>query len=165
MNFDKLVEEISQYVPKDVQRQRENVSWADGITFISPVHWLNFPTILDGWIQRVFSHNFAYALKKDGWAGYADGRKPLLESKLEKALLIWITKFRPEVYNKPICPDKEITLKDAMEDKINYWDLTMPGIKDVESVFFYSVMAVCAEVREKYKKRTYELGLNFWSPQ
>lgn len=162
-NFDQLVKEIGQYVPKEIQEQREKVSWADGIAFISPVHWLNFPIILDGWIQRVFGYNFAYELEEEGWAGYSDGRKPLLENKLEKALIIWTTHFKPEVYKKPIWPEKEITLQDAMKAKINYWGLAMPGIRDVESIYFYSVMPVGAEGREKYKKRAYDLGLNYWS--
>ena len=49
--------------------------------------------------------------------------------------------------------------------KINYWGMTMPGIRDVESVFFYSVMPIGAEGREKYKKRAFQLGLEFWSSQ
>lgn len=47
------------------------------------------------------------------------------------------------------------------EDKL--LGMTMPGIRDVESVFFYSVMPIGAEGREKYKKRAYQLGLEFWS--
>jgi NAD(P)H dehydrogenase (quinone) len=162
---EELSEGIYQHVPKDVQVQREKVKSAEGITFIAPVHWLNFPVILDGWIQRVFGYNFAYALEEDGWAGYADGRKPLLGNMLEKALIIWTTHFRPEVYNKPISPDKDVTLKDAMEAKINYWGLAMPGIKNVESVYFYSVMPLGSDVREKYKKRAYDLGTTFWDKQ
>ena len=50
-----------------------------------------------------------------------------------------------------------------MKAKINYWGLAMPGIKDVESIYFYSVMPVGTEGREKYKKRAYDLGLNYWS--
>ena len=39
---------------------------ADGLAFIAPVHFCNFPAILRGWIERVFTYGFAYGLTEAG---------------------------------------------------------------------------------------------------
>ena len=54
---------------KQILEQQEKVAKSDAITFISPVWWNNFPTILKGWVERVFSYGFAYSLNEMGWKG------------------------------------------------------------------------------------------------
>ena len=51
---------IRQHMPRDAREQQEKVAWADGLAFIAPVHFCNFPAILRGWIERVFTYGFAY---------------------------------------------------------------------------------------------------------
>lgn len=58
-----------QQKPKDLLEQQQKVIQADVIAFISPVWWNNFPTILKGWVERVFAYGFAYLLNEAGWAG------------------------------------------------------------------------------------------------
>ena len=67
------VRELAQMVyarrPKDVLREQARVRAADGLAFIAPVWWFGFPAILKGWIERVFTHGFAYRLTAEGWQG------------------------------------------------------------------------------------------------
>jgi len=58
------------------------------------VRW--FPAILKGWIERVFTLDFAFSLSPEGWRGKIEGRIPLL--KHEKALIINTTIFNEESY-------------------------------------------------------------------
>ncbi len=44
---------IRGHMPKDVLAYQEKVAWADGLAFIAPIHFCNFPAILKGWIDRV----------------------------------------------------------------------------------------------------------------
>jgi NAD(P)H dehydrogenase (quinone) len=50
------------YQPKDVLVQQQKVARAEALTFIAPVHFLSFPAILKGWLDRVWTPGFAYDL-------------------------------------------------------------------------------------------------------
>lgn len=140
---------MSQKKPKDVLAQQAKVSQSDAIVFISPVWWMNFPTIMKGWVERVFSHGFAYGLTEKGWQGHVEGRIPLL--KLKKALIINTTWPLEEDY-------KRMGLEDATTRIIDEWGFRYPGIPEVEHVYFYAVLAVDDETRKGYLEEAYRLG-------
>jgi len=52
---------------------------AQGLAFISPVWFVGFPAILKGWIERVFTLDFAFSLSPEGWRGKIEGRIRLLK--------------------------------------------------------------------------------------
>ena len=137
--------------PKDVLREQERVRRADGLAFIAPVYWLGFPAILKGWVERVFTHGFAYRLTEEGWRGDIRGRIPLLQN--SKALLISTTFFSQKDYSEG--------LKDAMELVIDSWGFRFPGIKTVEHEYFWSVPNVGLEVRQRYLEDAHRMGLTY----
>ena len=55
-------------MPKDVLAQQDKVAWADGLAFIAPIHFCAFPAILKGWIDRVWTLDFAFGLTSRGLA-------------------------------------------------------------------------------------------------
>ena len=69
---------IRSQMPKDVIAQQKKVAAADALAFIAPVHFCSFPSILKGWIDRVFTLDFAFGLTSEGWHGDINGRIPLL---------------------------------------------------------------------------------------
>ena len=137
--------------PKDVLREQARVRAADGLVVIAPVYWFGFPAILKGWIERVFTHGFAYRLTAEGWQGDVSGRIPLLTQK--KALLISTTFFGAGVY--------EAGAKDAMERLIDSWGFRYPGIHTVEHKYFWAVPNVTPETRRRYLEDAYELGRHY----
>ena len=137
--------------PKDVLREQARVRAADGLAFIAPVWWFGFPAILKGWIERVFTHGFAYRLTAEGWQGDVRGRIPLLQHR--KALLISTTFFGADVY--------EAGAKDAMERLIDSWGFRYPGIRTVEHKYFWAVPNVTPETRQHYLEEAEELGRRF----
>ncbi len=137
--------------PKDVLREQERVRAADGLVVIAPVYWFGFPAILKGWIERVFTHGFAYRLTVQGWQGDVSGRIPLLTQK--KALLISTTFFGAKVYDGGA--------KDAMERLIDSWGFRYPGIPTVEHKYFWAVPNVTPEIRQHYLEEAYELGRQY----
>jgi NAD(P)H dehydrogenase (quinone) len=139
--------------PKDVLREQARVRAADGLVVIAPVYWFGFPAILKGWIERVFTHGFAYRLTEKGWQGDVAGRIPLLTQ--QKALLVSTTFFGADVY--------ESGAKDAMERLIDSWGFRYPGIRTVEHKYFWAVPNVTAETRARYLEEAYELGLHYAS--
>jgi NAD(P)H dehydrogenase (quinone) len=148
-----LAKAISQMKrPKDVLEHQARVRRSDAIAFISPVWWNSFPTILRGWIERVFSYGFAYSLNELGWRGDVRGRVPLL--KLKKALIINTLFFKEEAY-------RETGLIDAMRISIDEWCLKYPGIPHVDHVYFAGVYGVDDEVRKGWLEHAYRLGREF----
>ena len=53
-------------IPEDIKAEQEHIRWADVITFIYPIWWTGLPAIVKGYIDRVFSYDFAYAYAEDG---------------------------------------------------------------------------------------------------
>lgn len=59
----------------DVGREREYVAKADALVFIYPVWWFAMPAIMKGYIDRVFSEGFAFALEGGHFRGLLGGKK------------------------------------------------------------------------------------------
>lgn len=137
--------------PRDVALQQEKVKAADALAFIAPTYFVGFPAILKGWIERVFSLGFAFALKPEAWRGDVRGRMPLLRHK--KALILSTTIFDERSY--------QAELGAAMKVLIDDFALRYPGIENVEHVYFYAVHGADDETRRKYLERAYGLGKDF----
>jgi NAD(P)H dehydrogenase (quinone) len=139
------------YQPKDVLVQQRKVARAEALAFIAPVHFLSFPAMLKGWLDRVWTPGFAYDLSADGWRGDINGRQPKLTHK--KALIIQTTIFNKRAY--------DAGLREAMRIVIDEFTLTYPGIKNVEHEYFYAVHGADDATRQGYLERAYALGREF----
>lgn len=139
------------YQPKDVLVQQQKVARAEALAFIAPVHFLSFPAILKGWLDRVWTPGFAYDLTPEAWRGDINGRRPKLTH--TKALIIQTTIFDERAY--------DAGLRNAMRMVIDEFTLTYPGIKSVQHEYFYAVHGADDATREGYLKRAYALGRGF----
>ena len=146
-----LVRIIRKQMPKDVVAQQKRLARAEGLAFISPNYWMNFPAILKGWFERVFSPGFAYSLTPEGWRGASAGRIPLLRH--EKALVINTTHFKEETYQGDFGK--------AMARIIDDWGLRYPGVKKVEHAFFYGADVSTPEQRRDWLAQARRLGREF----
>jgi NAD(P)H dehydrogenase (quinone) len=146
-----LVRIIRKQMPKDVVVQQKRLARAEGLAFISPNYWMNFPAILKGWFERVFSPGFAYSLTPEGWRGESAGRIPLLRH--EKALVINTTHFKEETYQGDFGK--------AMARIIDDWGLRYPGVKKVEHLYFYGADVSTADQRQAWLEQAYRAGKDF----
>ncbi|WP_315967894.1 NAD(P)H-dependent oxidoreductase [Planotetraspora sp. A-T 1434] len=70
----------------DILAEQEKLLWADTIIMQFPMWWYTMPAILKGWVERVFTFNFAYGVGEHTDARFGDrfgegtlvGRKALL---------------------------------------------------------------------------------------
>ncbi|TDT42165.1 NAD(P)H dehydrogenase (quinone) [Streptomyces sp. BK208] len=46
----------------DVAAEQEKLLWADTVVLQFPLWWYSMPAILKGWVDRVFTHRFAYGV-------------------------------------------------------------------------------------------------------
>jgi NAD(P)H dehydrogenase (quinone) len=144
-----LIKLINSQKPKDVLLQQKKVAEADILVIITQVFWMHFPALVKGWMERVLTYGFAYKLNEDGWKGDPDGRIPLL--KIKKAVIMHPTFFNEKVY-------REKGFKAAMEKTIDDWSLRYPGIKNVDHIYFHSILSVSPETRKKYLEIAYLKG-------
>lgn len=139
------------YQPQDVLEQQRKVARAEGLAFIAPVHFLSFPAMLKGWLDRVWTPGFAYDLTPEAWRGDVNGRQPRLTHK--KALILQTTIFDEASY--------DAGLRDAMRTVIDEFTLTYPGIKRVDREYFYAVHGADDATRRGYLEKAYALGREF----
>ena len=139
------------YRPKDVLLHQEKVARAQGLAFVAPVYFVGLPAMLKGWIERVFTLGFAFALTPEAWKGDIGGRVPLLTH--QKALIMQTTIFDERAYQGG--------LKDAMRALIDEFGFRYPGIKTVEHEYFYAVHGADAATRGGYLERAYALGRGY----
>ncbi len=142
---------IRSRMPKDVVAQQKKVAAADALAFIAPIHFCSFPSILKGWIDRVFTLDFAFGLTSEGWRGDINGRIPLLRH--QRALIMTSTIFNEHAYDDGI--------RDAITRVIDDWGFRYPGIEQVDHVYFYAATVAPPETIDQYLAHAYELGKTF----
>lgn len=119
-------------VAADVKVEQEKITWAERLILVYPIWWTGFPAILKGYIDRVFSYGFAYAIDEKGWVRPLKGRKALLIS----------THDQPEsVYHDRMYA----SLRDTQD--VGVFELC--GIA-AQHVFFPGIMDSSDELRQRY---------------
>lgn len=69
---------IAGQTPQDIAAEQADITWADTLIFIYPIWWWGQPALLKGWIDRVFSHGFAYQQNEQGIVGLLKNKKALV---------------------------------------------------------------------------------------
>lgn len=64
-------------IPVDIKLEQQFIDEADLITLIYPLWWMGFPAMLKGYLDRVFSHGFAYKTDDNGSEGLLNDKKML----------------------------------------------------------------------------------------
>ncbi|MGG2094753.1 NAD(P)H-dependent oxidoreductase [Bacillus sp. S13(2024)] len=127
--------------PADIQAEQEHITWADVITFIYPVWWTGLPAILKGYVDRVFSHGFAYAYGANGIEKLLTGKKSLLLSTMGNS---------QENYDAS-------GMFEAMKKTTDAGIFDFTGIETVEHAFYTSVPSVDDATRKQYLEEVKEL--------
>lgn len=109
--------------PADILAEQAEVTWADRLAFVYPLWWYDRPTMLKGYIDRVYSYGFAFKYGKAGAIGLLPHKKSM----------VIMTTGTPEA---SLAKVKEI-LPVAMKDGT----LKFCGVKEVIWKTFYGVVA------------------------
>ncbi len=68
----------NQQVSADVEEEQELLTEADLLVMIYPVWWWSPPAILKGYLDRVFTLNFAFRYKANGLQGLLTGKRAIV---------------------------------------------------------------------------------------
>lgn len=107
----------------DVKEEQDHIRWADVLTVVSPVWWFSLPSILKGYIDRVFSYGFAYAVNENGLTGLLAGKK----------VFIFNTTGGPEQGYIPT------GMKNSMKQTIEYGIFEFSGMEMIGHKFLFGV--------------------------
>jgi len=118
-------------IEKKVISYQEKIKNSDLVIFIHPLWWYNFPAILKGFIDRVFSYGFAYGEVNGKIEGLLNGKK----------VLIFTTLGESEEKCKNVCPCVSKTITSIFE---------FCNMEVVEHKLFYAVEYVSEEIRKNY---------------
>ena len=97
--------------------------------------------------------DFAFGLTSAGWRGHINGRVPLLH---QRALIMTSTIFGQNAYDDGI--------RDAIGTVTDDWAFRLPGIADVERVYFYAATSATPDRVQQYFQQAYLLGRDFERP-
>ena len=117
----------------EVRREQELVSWADHLIFVFPVWWYDRPALLKGWIDRVFSYDFAYTVENGRGKGLLTGKKASL----------YLTFGSSERHVSELHPQANDWVMEAMA----VGTLGYCGLECVEKVSLYALNELTAEER------------------
>lgn len=62
----------------DIDEEQQVITEADTLLMIYPVWWWSQPAILKGWIDRVFTNNFAFRYEQNGLTGLLKGKQAIV---------------------------------------------------------------------------------------
>jgi NAD(P)H dehydrogenase (quinone) len=62
----------------DIMEEQQQVIDADLLVMIYPVYWWSQPAIMKGWIDRVFTLNFAFRYEQNGPVGLLNGKRAIV---------------------------------------------------------------------------------------
>ena len=127
----------------DIKSEQDYIRNSDVLIFVHPIWWFNMPAILKGYIDRVFSFGFAYAVNEKGPYGL------LIDKKI---ILINTTGGSQEDYAKNGYLE---ALKKTIDDGI----FGFCGCQVVMHKYFHAVANVTDQARQKMLEELKDISL------
>ncbi|MGB1295420.1 MAG: NAD(P)H-dependent oxidoreductase [Flavobacteriales bacterium] len=117
---------------EDTIKYQEMITWADQLIFVFPLWWYQMPAILKGFIDRTFSHNFAYKVDENGSTGLISDKK----------VNIFIS-----AGSKLEIKDFDVNVHKTIDGIFAYCDM------QTKITIFKDILGTTQEVRENYLKK------------
>lgn len=134
--------ESEQRYPAEVEKEMERLTHYEAIVFVFPMFWWGMPAMLKGYVERVFTYNFAH------------GSERTLHLTLKKVLWVTTTGAPKEFF--------ESTKFDDMTDMyFNQGLARYCGIKNSKVHRLYKATRNTPEAVQKLIEEAYQEGLDF----
>jgi NAD(P)H dehydrogenase (quinone) len=128
-------------ITNDIKEEQNYIIWSDIMTMIHPVWWTGLPAMFKGYIDRVYSHGFAYAIGEKGLEQLLTGKK----------VIIFNTQGTPkEIYDAS-------GMSNAMHLTSDAAIYQFCGIEVLEHIFFSAVPYVDDATRKAYLEQAKEV--------
>lgn len=143
-------------IPSGIADMHRRVEAADRLAFVFPVYWWSMPAMMKGWIERVFTGDWAYQYG----SGVADRGKEPLHGLLPRVptTLLGVGGSKQRTYDK-------YGYDQAMQTQLDVGIFAYCGITDVDSHLIYDVEGEHnAENRAAGLARARDIATAFVSP-
>jgi NAD(P)H dehydrogenase (quinone) len=121
-------------IPADIKIEQDLISKADVVVMVYQLWWTQFPAMLKGYIDRVFSYGFAYQFGKKGLEGMLNGKK---------VFLVTNTGTPTDVYENS-------DMFSALNKTSNIGIFEYCGIDTIEHIFNGGVPSINEDARKEY---------------
>ncbi len=132
-------------MPARIQKEHDDLLWANALIFVYPLWWFDRPAILKGWFDIVFTNQVAFSFNSEGVQGLLPHQKAL----------VLITAGGSEDYFKNT---------DAMpliHRPVTDGTLGFCGIDDVSHKIFFDVPSLDDKKRKKILQEIEIMGQKF----
>lgn len=127
----------------DLIDAQEKISWADHIVWIYPIWWYGMPSLMKGFIDRMFLPSFAFKFKR---------KFPFWEKLLKgRTARIITTANTPYWYYK-------FFMRSPATNQLKKGILQFSGISPVKTTYLYSIKESSPEKREGWLKKIEKMG-------
>jgi NAD(P)H dehydrogenase (quinone) len=133
----------------EIKIEMEKLKKADFLIFIFPVWWASAPSILKGWIDRVFSCDFAWGMKNTFNKGLMIGKRAAI-----------FTSAGGDEHEYSLEGDQQATLT-QMLNHIHRGSLAFCGFDVLPLHIIYEVEGSSDELRKEYLDKIDEIIKNF----
>lgn len=118
----------------DIQKEQEQVAWANVLVVIHPIWWTGLPAMMKGYIDRVFSFGFAYTYENGTPKGLLTGKK------------VFIINTTGAPYDYYAQAGMHNALKKTSDEGI----YAFCGMEVVDHVFLGAIPVVTDDIRKRY---------------
>ncbi len=132
-------------IPEKIDKEQQQLLWADSLIFIYPLWWFDRPAMLKGWFDVVLTNGLAFEYSSEGVKGLLKHKKALVIITAGGSKQYFIDNDALQLIHRPVTDGT----------------LSFCGIKDVSHQIYYDISNLSDTERQDILNETKTAGLEF----
>lgn len=132
-------------IPEKIDKEQQQLLWADSLIFIYPLWWFDRPAMLKGWFDVVLTNGLAFEYSSEGVKGLLKHKKALVIITAGGSKQYFIDNDALQLIHRPVTDGT----------------LSFCGIKDVSHQIYYDISNLSDTERQNILNETRTTGLEF----
>jgi len=132
-------------IPEKIQKEQQQLLWADGLVFIYPLWWFDRPAMLKGWFDIVLTNGLAFEYSSEGVKGLLKHKKALVIITAGGSKQYFIDNDALQLIHRPVTDGT----------------LSFCGINDVSHQIYFDISNLSDAERQDILTETKTAGLAF----
>jgi len=132
-------------IPEKIQKEQQQLLWADGLVFIYPLWWFDRPAMLKGWFDIVLTNGLAFEYSSEGVKGLLKHKKALVIITAGGSKQYFIDNDALQLIHRPVTDGT----------------LSFCGINDVSHQIYFDISNLSDAQRQDILTKTKKAGLAF----
>lgn len=132
-------------IPEKIDKEQQQLLWADSLIFIYPLWWFDRPAMLKGWFDVVLTNGLAFKYSSEGVKGLLKHKKALVIITAGGSKQYFIDNDALQLIHRPVTDGT----------------LSFCGIKDISHQIYYDISNLSDTERQDILNKTKATGLEF----